>query len=132
LDILSEFKGFLPLPKLQRTGFHMFFKEIVEMSHFGEAQCIGNFSYIPFAVFEEDFGFLNQPFCNDLGSGFSCIFFDGTVEVVDMYIEMLGIIRCRAQFDLGMIVFNWKLPLQQFHKHGRNSLRGIERLPMIL
>ena len=66
----------------------MFFEKIIEMCHFRKAQSIGYFRHIPLALFEHDFGLLQQPLADELGGCFPTGLFDGSIEVIDVDIEL--------------------------------------------
>lgn len=46
---------FSNISEFQRAQLHVFFKEVVEMGHFGKTQGISNFRNRPGAVFQQNF-----------------------------------------------------------------------------
>ena len=71
----------------------MFLKEVIEVGHLREAQCVGNVRYAPAALFEQRFRFLQQPIRNQLRRCFTCRFTHGPVQVIDVHVELTGKVR---------------------------------------
>lgn len=71
----------------------MFFEKIIEMRYFRKAQSKGYFRHIPLALFEHDFSFLQQPLTDELGGCFPTGFFYGSIEMVNVNIELSRKIR---------------------------------------
>jgi hypothetical protein len=76
----------LVVPELQRAYLNVFLEKVIEMSNLGKTQRIRYFGDAPIAVFQQNFGFLQNAFGNDLSSRFHRFFLDGPVQVVNMNI----------------------------------------------
>lgn len=98
------------------------------MRRLRKTQRVGDFRHVPFAVFQQDFGFLQYPFGNDLGSCFSGSCFYGPVQVVDVDVQLPGKTGGRAQAHPRVVFLDGKLALQQFQEQGGNPMRGVDQL----
>ena len=76
------------------TEAGVFFEIVVKMRWIIKAETIANFCNIPIRMLQQALGFRHNSIANHLCSGFSGMRFYNVIEVVDMYIQVIGKLRC--------------------------------------
>lgn len=104
----------------------MLLEEVIEMRHFGKAECVGDLGDIPIGVPQEDFGLLDDALGNKLRSGLLGGGFDGAVEMVHVHVQLPCKIGRRTQPHGRMTVVNGELTLEQFHKEHGDALGSVD------
>jgi len=95
-------------------------EEIGKMRRLFEAQAIADHGDIPVGVFEQGLGLGKHSKRDMFRGGLTGDLFDGTVEVVDVYGKIFGIIAGGTEAELMGGGFDGELPFEELGKDGRD------------